>query len=628
VRATAGGRGQRLARGVALYVRGREAWLAELRAGSAQPIGKAVRIRRRWHRRGLEIAVLLLGKHLVAHLYDASDRAQLAVLATDRLPAGDGVGLVASPPARGAREEAPKARRARSGASNDGGATLTALAARPACARATSADEGGPFVVAIVRDERKKVAASPGLRPLERIAGDPPRLALRANRAGLEALACSGRELLEIRTIFPWKHLDVGYADQRGKPPLRTPSGFRIDQGAKSPEMVEALLRGWHARYPALTRLVRLGQSHQGRPLLALAIGPPGDAAQRRPAVLLDGAHHGDEPLSVELVLDAIQLLLERASDPRVRRWLAELAIWCVPVVNPDGLAAFLEVSRATGRKNGRGLAGSEPQSTERGVDINRNYPFRWGTRAAGRRPDHQHYRGPAAASEPETRAMIELARRERFVAAVSFHSGTVAVLAPYTIDGARSPLPNEAWTVAEEIVARLAPHPHGKPFRVLRRLYSVDGTDQDWHRHAHGTLAYILESGRHSPIDPVERNRVVAAVRPFWQLLWDRLLDGPALSGRVLDAGGQPLEVELRLREQRALEGERWTTRPRDGRFDRYLARAGRYRLELVRCGSVVATRVVQVGRERAQLEIRLPGTARCPASRPATQPAAATGA
>jgi beta-N-acetylhexosaminidase len=45
------------------------------------------------------------------------------------------------------------------------------------------------------------------------------------------------------------------------------------------------------------------------------------------------------------------------------------------------------------------------------GVDLNRNFPHRW--QAAGR-PFDTYYSGPGAASEPETRAMMRLIRRER----------------------------------------------------------------------------------------------------------------------------------------------------------------------------------------------------------------------
>jgi len=593
LRASVDDRGK-LEHAIVLHLAGREAWLTLEGRAASRRLGHPVTLRRRAGK-AVEITALLLGPHLWVNVFELGSGAELAMLTSDQAPAGDRVGLVGT---RGRR----------------GATALTRLATRSACHLQTPPESGGPMVVALLPEAESKLASvSPAVRRLERQPGDPPRVAFRVNPAGLEALFCAGRRLLALQTSYPWKYLDVAYVEQKTLPPQRTPTGFRVDQSSKSPEMVEALLRAWQARYPRLARLVTLGKSHQGRALLALAVGRVGSTEQR-PAVLLDGAHHGDEPFSVELTLDAIQRLLEHSGEPRVRRWLEELVIWCVPVVNPDGLAAFLEVARTTGRKNGRGLSGPAAQATDAGVDLNRNYPFAWGA-IRGRRLEPRHFRGPAPASEPETQAMMELARRERFVAAVSFHTGTVAVLAPYTIDGVRNPVPNEAWTVAEELAQKLRPHPQGRTFRVRRKLYPVEGTDQDWHRHQHGTLAYILESARHSPIGAAERNRVLDAVRPFWELLLDRFLDGPSLSGRVVDGDGRPLAVEVRLREIGLNEGERWTTRPRDGRFDRLLTRPGRYHLEVLGCGTRLATRTVRVGKEHAELELRISPGPRCAA-------------
>ena len=83
-----------------------------------------------------------------------------------------------------------------------------------------------------------------------------------------------------------------------------------------------------------------------------------------------------------------------------------------------------------------------------------------------------------AAASEPETRAVMRLAIAEHFFASVSFHSGTLAVLAPYTIDGVRDPEPDLARIIAHQAYRAMPRHPQG-PVEFKRNLYAVDGTDQ-----------------------------------------------------------------------------------------------------------------------------------------------------
>ena len=394
-------------------------------------------------------------------------------------------------------------------------------------------------------------------------------------------------------------------------------------------------LSDYHHRYPRLTRLVQLGTTHEKRPIWALAIGS-GRGRGDRPAVLVNGAHHGIEPLSIDLALDVAQVLLLRSGerrselrpdpvlDAKVQRWLAELVVWCVPVVNPDGIWALQHGSPRSPRKNGRPRSldsGGDASAITRsdGVDLNRNYPFKWGflgEKGSSASPQSPYYRGPAAGSEPETRAMMRLADSEHFVASISYHTGNVTVLAPYTIDGVQSPTPNEAWTVAEELVAGLPEHPQGRPWAVRKMIYPVDGTDQDFLRARFGTLALLVEGARKDTSNPDERRAIVLAARPLWMRLFDRYLDGPAVSGRVTDAAGNPAVAEVAIDELKTAEGEAWSTRCRDGRFDRYLPAPGRYTVRARVAGQPDVTRTIEVpaGRLQVDLTVGASAAASCP--------------
>lgn len=418
-----------------------------------------------------------------------------------------------------------------------------------------------------------------------------------------------------------------------------------------SQEWLAAQLTALHTRYPRLTRLVELGRTHEGRPVLALAIARKLKRNDPRPAMLLNGAHHGVEVLSIDMVLDAIEVLLLRStgkrermplrlpdpnvpqekvpilrSDPeldrRVKRWLDELVIWCVPAVNPDGVWATLNGHPRSGRKNGRDTDSNGKIDSMDGVDLNRNYPFRWGFLGevgSSSKPASFYYRGPEPGSEPETQAMMRLGESEHFAASISFHTGTVALLAPYTIDNVKDPMPNEAWQIGEHLVAGLGPHPQGKPFTLKRKLYSVDGTDQDWYRARFGTLAFLVEGARRDAKDEAERYAIVHTVRPSWIRLFERYLDGPTISGRVLDATGKPVIATVAIAEQPTYEGEVWETRCRDGRFDRFVPAPGRYTLRIGAEGAPSVEQVVEVGPGRTQIEIRLPAVPirrACPAA------------
>ncbi|HWK27063.1 MAG TPA: M14 family zinc carboxypeptidase [Solirubrobacter sp.] len=128
---------------------------------------------------------------------------------------------------------------------------------------------------------------------------------------------------------------------------------------------------------------VVLGHSVQGREIRATRVGEAGAPVN----VLVVGDVHGDEPAG-----EAIVAALRRASRP------AGVTFWLVRTANPDG--------RAAGTRH-----------NARGVDLNRNFPWRWraGTRGV-------YFPGPRAGSEPETRALMRLVRRVRPQLGVYYH--------------------------------------------------------------------------------------------------------------------------------------------------------------------------------------------------------------
>ncbi len=591
LRARAARRSRRLTDAYGLRICGRWAWLIRVRAGTVHLVEHKVLLKP-GRRRSIEVIFSALGPHLVANIYDAATSEHLAILSTHEASGLTGsVGLMAG---------CNRGKKA---------AALTLLTTRRACERVPASVPGAQVVVWVPASEDGRVAGvSDRAVELETTRDDLPVTSWRCDPAGLELLFCDGRTLLQAATDLPWKYHDLALLRHLGRGPVASGTGFRIDMSYKDPQMVEDLLRGWHERYPDRTRLEQIGTSLQGRPVLALAVGNDLQRAADRPAVLLDGGIHGDEIMATEFVLDAIQVLLESTDEPRVKRWLNELVTWCVPLVNPDGLHAFVNLSVRAGRKNGRDVDRDGQRGILDGVDLNRNYPFQFGQLHKGSKPDSRYYRGAGPASEPETEAMIRLADREHFVASVSYHMGTLTILAPYTIDGVENPEPNEAWLIAEHVASKLSPHPQGGSFSVRRNLYSVDGVDQDWHRHAHGTVALLVEGGKWPPpLDRDMRTAVVTAVRPTWTALLDRFLDGPSVSGRVITADGRPARVEVRILEQTTKAGEIWTTRPRDGRFDRYLPAPGRYRLALYKGGELLLQRSLDVGRERVRIDFVL---------------------
>jgi protein MpaA len=132
---------------------------------------------------------------------------------------------------------------------------------------------------------------------------------------------------------------------------------------------------------PAVIEKRIIGKTVRGRPIPAYHLGEHG-----YPKVVLIATMHGDESQT--------RLILRTLRDGKP---VHHLNLWVVPVYNPDGL------TRGT-RKNARG------------VDLNRNYPYRWADL------DGDYESGPRPRSEPETRAMMRFLRDVRPRWVISFH--------------------------------------------------------------------------------------------------------------------------------------------------------------------------------------------------------------
>jgi protein MpaA len=133
---------------------------------------------------------------------------------------------------------------------------------------------------------------------------------------------------------------------------------------------------------PSGRRTVTLGRSVDGRPITAVEIGDF-DAPRR---TLLVGCIHGNETAGI-----AVADRLANGPPPR------ELDLWIIPDLNPDGATA-----------------GSRDNA--RGVDLNRNFPWRW-------RPLRGiFFSGPRPLSEPESRIAYRLIRRIGPRVSIWFH--------------------------------------------------------------------------------------------------------------------------------------------------------------------------------------------------------------
>jgi len=200
-------------------------------------------------------------------------------------------------------------------------------------------------------------------------------------------------------------------------------------------EETEEELRTLESQYPELMVVQSIGQSIQQRELLAAIVSGAEPEDSPLGTCLLVGLHHGREIISTEVVLYALNYLLEQyGTDPDVTYLLNHRRVVFVPMLNPDG---HVRVENGSDwRKNMRdNLDGTF------GVDLNRNYSYMWGCDDIGSSPitSDETYRGVSPFSEPETQAMRSL-REAGYDVSLSFHSLGNVLFYPWSYCDERSP--------------------------------------------------------------------------------------------------------------------------------------------------------------------------------------------
>jgi carboxypeptidase T len=254
-----------------------------------------------------------------------------------------------------------------------------------------------------------------------------------------------------------------------------------------------AMLRDLNARNADITRLVSIGKSVEGRDIWAIHINTSDEALleskSSKPGFIIMGAHHAREHLSVEIPLMFLQHLLNNRQDSRVSALLDQRDIWIIPIVNPDGK----EYDIATGRyrmwrKNRR-----DNRDGRFGVDLNRNYGYKWGTGGSSKDTGNDTYMGPAPFSEPETQAVRDFVKSHlNAKVLLSVHTFSELILYPWghSYDAIGN---NRDLQVFETMARTMAAWNKYTP-QQSSDLYIASGDTTDWAYGEHGIFAFTFE--------------------------------------------------------------------------------------------------------------------------------------
>ena len=294
-------------------------------------------------------------------------------------------------------------------------------------------------------------------------------------------------------------------------------------------EIVNTLLY-LNETYPNIADVFSAGKSWQNQDIYCLRLTNESNT-HLKPKLLFVGYHHARELISAELPLYfAVQAATKFGVNETITHMLNYSEIYIIPALNID---AFEAVSQNEWhRKNthpydedGDSLLDEDPPDDEDGdgyiedlvfmnstnyyfirwegidddgdglynedsiggVDLNRNYG--WNITYAGGSPNSwdETYRGPEPFSEPETRAIRDLALTHSFKYALSFHSGAEYIGSGYSYT-------NEAhnWTfieVAENLSAFV-----GAPWYLTGLGGLPSGTFNDWMYANSSTFAFTCE--------------------------------------------------------------------------------------------------------------------------------------
>lgn len=289
------------------------------------------------------------------------------------------------------------------------------------------------------------------------------------------------------------------------------------------------LMSKFHSQNPDITELIEIGESVQGRKILALKIHDSDNESQN-PEFLLASTIHGDEVCGYILMLRLIDYLLNnRESNEQVKNILSNTVLYICPLLNPDGtyFGGDDQINRAI-----RYNANNE--------DLNRNYPTL----------------GPEISSpiQPETEAMINFDKNHNFVMSVTFHSGEEVINYPWdSFYEDECSLPDKSWFVENaQNYVELAREFDSYYLKSIATEGYVFGSE--WYKVDGGRQDYMLYYNRCREITiEISRNKLIYGddLDAFWQKNYRSILNyiqtsNQGIKGSVSDEYGNNLNAEI----------------------------------------------------------------------------------
>jgi carboxypeptidase T len=267
-----------------------------------------------------------------------------------------------------------------------------------------------------------------------------------------------------------------------------------------------AQLSQWKEQYPDIASLEAIGQSFEGRNLMVMRLTNRSTTGFK-PRFFLMANIHGRELITNEAAMAFIQRLLQGYGDDPDITWLLDYQeIEVLVSANPDGHVKNEQNLSLYWRKNTHPYG----SCTLYGVDLNRNSDFKWSVAGSSPDPCAETYRGPSAASEPETQVVENFVRSlfpdQRGSAdtdaapitttgvLITLHSYGNLVLWPWGWTYTAAPSSVQLQQLGQKLASF-----NGYTPQQSVGLYPTSGATDDWSYGELGIASYTFEMGSSS---------------------------------------------------------------------------------------------------------------------------------
>mgnify|MGYP006299156455 CR=1 FL=1 len=300
-------------------------------------------------------------------------------------------------------------------------------------------------------------------------------------------------------------------------------------------------------QYSDIFHLESIGTTFEGRSIWMMKVTDNPSQEEHEPAVLLMGAHHGNEKPSYESLIfflnyiaeayyaenydldgdslvdeddfDGIDndndgLVDEDPSEERIKSIVDSTEIYVIPMVNPDGV----EYNWRKNRAPNYGSFGTADEITSYGVDLNRNYDYLWylpyilplNYMLPFIISDQSwNYRGEHGFSEVETQSIRDFVLDHTNIEiSLSYHTYSEVIFYPWMHTSLETPDEQTFISIGTNISRidgyDLRIHGWGNRDYLIPRFGGTIGTSENWLYGTQGIYSFTMElCETRAPTDP-----------------------------------------------------------------------------------------------------------------------------